>query len=134
MSLLLGLPDRNFFVLSFPSPFAYEFFQTTTGRRAKPVDVEVLDRMVADGWPLSRIAKSFGVSGDTLVRRFAKVVKPAMHKRDGRPQKALDEKKVRKMIGMGLSREEVAALNGSRTWSSYCVGKKVVPRRQAIQQ
>ena len=33
-----------------------------------------------------------------------------MHERDGRPQKEVDEKKLRQLIAMGLSQDEVAAM------------------------
>jgi DNA invertase Pin-like site-specific DNA recombinase len=81
-------------------------------RPTKKIDEASLRRMVAEGIQLRRIASLLGVSHDTLTRRFATLVKPVTQKRDGRPQKELNPKKVRQLASYGLSIKEVSAMLG----------------------
>jgi len=80
------------------------------GRPRKEIDVLALERLVAEGLPLPRIANVFGVSEDTLLRNYASIVRPLVRKNAGRPPKELSEKKVRRLIDLGLSAEEIGSM------------------------
>jgi len=80
------------------------------GRPRKPVNEALLRKMIAEGLSLKQIASLLEVSEDTLVRNFAPLVRPLLHPSDGRPQKTIDENKVRKLAAIGLSAEEIGAL------------------------
>ena len=107
-TFLKGYSDR-FFSEAFP-PVLFRLLLLFVARPCKPIDVDTVRKMVAEGIPLRRIATLLGVSHDTLTRRFASVVKPATQKRDGRPRKELDPKKVRQLASYGLSAEEAGAV------------------------
>jgi hypothetical protein len=79
-------------------------------RPRKRVDEKLLGRMVAEGLRLKQIAKLLEISQDTLIRNFAKIIRPTVHDAGGRPRKPIDPKKVQKLIAIGLSAEEIGAL------------------------